>query len=362
MKRKRILFVYRTPRMHALQNSKRGEYPDSILFGFNHLTAMGYDVEFFDSSYSLKNLYHPLFYPLEHLIIGKVGMGFKLDQAFHLLPKIKDFDVIVATGDSAGLPILALKHHGLIKVPVIYMTAGLAGALKGRANTWVGSYYKKILRNADVFTSYSKVEIGFFEKEMGLPKGKIQYMPLGTDWEYFSKKAKKKRTIISAVGIDTGRDYKTLFDAVEGLPYKVEVACHPDNIAGLKVPDNVKVHLNIPVGKVRDIYQRSILTVVPCFERYRSAGQMVILEAASAGLPVIASRILGITGAFKFHNGKHLLFSPPGDSKNLRRKLDLLLGNSFLRERLGKSASNFVKVNYTTENLASNLAKYLHQL
>src|SRR5438874_545161 len=131
------------------------------------------------------------------------------------------------------------------------MTAGLAGALKGKTENWVGAFYKKILPAADIFTSYSQVETVFFENDMNIKKGKIVYMPLGTDWEYFSRPSKKKKEIICAVGIDTGRDYKTLFEAVEGLDIKVEVACHPDNIKGLEIPQNVTIHMNISIQKVK---------------------------------------------------------------------------------------------------------------
>ena len=156
---------------------------------------------------------------------------------------------ILATGDSAGLPILYLKYLHLVNKPVIFMTAGLAGAIKGKSNSWVGKLYKKILPCADVFTSYSQVEIDFFESVMGIKKGKIKYLPLATDWEYFSQKSNYKRETICAVGTELGRDYKTFFKAVKNLPVKAEVACHPDNIKGLKVPSNVKIHLNIPVSE-----------------------------------------------------------------------------------------------------------------
>lgn len=242
------------------------------------------------------------------------------------------------------------------------MTAGLAGALKNKTDTWVAKYYQKILPKADIFTSYSNVEIDFFEKEMKIPKEKIQYMPLGTDWNYFSEKGKKKKTIISAVGVDSGRDYKTLFKAVKNLPYKVEIACHPNNIRGLTIPDNVTVHINIPVNKIRDIYRRSLITIVPCFERYRSAGQMVLLEAASSGLPVIASKIFGITGAFKFEDKKHLLFFTPENPISLRKKIGMLLKSKNLRVDLGKEASIYAKNNYTTKHLALNLSNYIDNL
>lgn len=362
MKNNKILYVYRTKRRPVLKNWQKGKGPDSLLFGANHLKKMGYSIDIFDESYSLLNPLHPLFYPLEHLIINKVGMGFKLDQAITLLPKFNNYDVIVATGDSAGLPILYLKYLHLINKPVIYMTAGLAGALKGKSRTWIGSFYKKILQCADIFISYSEVEMDFFEKEMGIKKGKIKYLPLATDWEYFAQRSKAKREVICAVGTELGRDYKTFFDAVKNLPVKAEIACHPDNISGLQIPSNVKVHLNIPVSEVRKLYQRSILSVVPCKERYRSSGQMVLLESAAAGLPTIASGILGITSAFTFENNKNVLFFKPEDSIDLRKKIEYLLGNKNRAKQLGLNASKKCRLDYTTQKMAQTLEKFIHNL
>ncbi|MBI3342074.1 glycosyltransferase family 4 protein [Candidatus Curtissbacteria bacterium] len=364
MKESRILFVYRTPRKHVLESWEKAKMPDSLLFGANHLIKKGYKIDFFDSSYSIFNPFHPLFYPLEHSIIHKVGMGFKIDQAIRLMPKLRDYDIIVATGDSAGLPILALKYCGVVKTPIIFMTAGLAGALKGNENSWVGKFYKKILRMPDVFTAYSQIEIDFFVKKMGIPKGKIEYMPLGTDWDYFSKKQKRKTTknVICAVGVDSGRDYGTLFRAVEDLPYEIEVACHPSNIKGLKIPNNVKVHLNAPITEVKEIFDRSLISIVPCYERFRSAGQMVILESGSAGLPVIASKIAGITSAFKFKNKKEILFFEPENADDLRNKIKLLIQKPKTAQMLGKSISQTIHRDYTTKVLARNLASYIDNL
>lgn len=357
---KKLLFIYRTPRRKVYEDWKKGKGPDSLLFGANHLTRMGYKVDFFDSAYSPFNIFHPLFYPLEHLLIKETGMGFKLDQACFLSLRFNNYDVIVATGDSAGLPILFLKYLGIIKKPVIFMSAGLAGALKGKTDTWLGKFYKKILTKADIFTSYSQVEIDFFQKEMGI-RG-IKYIPLATDWNYFSRPSNKKRDIICAVGTEQGRDYKTFFEAVKGLAIKAEIACHPNNIRGLSVPDNVKVHFNIPVTKVLKIYQQSLISVVPCYERYRSSGQMVVLESAAAGLATVASRIKGIITAFDFQDKNNLLYVEPLNSTILRDKIQFLLRKKDYSRELGEKASIKVKNKYSTQQMAKTLSDFIKYL
>ena len=120
--------------------------------------------------------------------------------------------------------------------------------------------------------------------------------------------------------------------------------------------------MNIPVQEVLKIYQRSKLAVIPCFERYRSSGQMVLLESASAALPIIASKIKGISGAFAFQDKKHLLFVDPQNPSDLRKKILYLLNNSDYSNQLGKEASKFVKNNYTTFHLAKKLSKFIDKL
>lgn len=357
---KKALFVYRTSRKEVYENWKTGNEPDSRLFGSNHMSDFGVKADFFDYAYSPFNLFHPAFFLFEHAIINKIGMGFKLDQAVLLATKFNKYDVIVATGDSAGLPILFLKYLNIIKRPVIFMTAGLAGALKGNETTWVGKFYKKILRNADIFTSYSQVEIDFFKKRMGIEN--VKYIPLATDFNYFSQKSKVKKSIVCAVGTELGRDYRTFFDAVKNIPVKAEIACHPDNLKGLKVPDNVKVHINVPVNEVLKIYQRSLISVVPCKERYRSSGQMVVLETAAAGLPIVASGIKGLVSAFSFEDGKHLYYTKPNDPEQMRKKLLLLLNNKKQAEKMGLLASKKVKDFYTTYHLAKRLSLFIKNL
>ena len=341
---------------------QKGKCPDSLRYGFNHLKRMGYDVDFFDAAYSPLNIFHPLFYPVEHAIISQIGMGFKLDQAVCLLPKLKAYDIIITTADSAGLPILFLKYLRLVDTPVIYITTGLAGALNNKIDNVVTKFYRKILPMADVILAYSQVEINFFKNKINIKQDKIRLIHLGADWQYFSHPSRLKKKIISAIGADSGRDYKTLFKAIKDLSVKVEVVSHPSNIHGLDPPKNVTVHLNIPIQKVRRILKRSILTVIPCFERYRSSGQVVLLESASAALPIVASKILGITTAFDFEDKRHVIFAKPQDSEDLERKIKMLLENKALRNRIAKNASALVKQKYTTYHLAKHLATFIDNL
>lgn len=326
------------------------------------MSKFGYKVNFFDYAFGLLNPLHPLFYPFEHLIIREVGMGFKLDQAGLLLPIVEHYDVIVCTGDSAGLPFLFFKYLGLVKKPIILLSSGLVGSLRLKSDSWVARFYKRIFTAVDRLTVYSEVEMDFYRRFLSVSKEKISYIPYCTDWNFFSQKTKNKPTFISAIGTDSGRDYQTFFQAVKDIPEKIIVACQPKNVYGLTIPANVTCKFLVSPREIRDILHCSKVVVVPCKERRRSAGQMVVLEAASAGRPIVASSILGITGAFAFKNKKHLLYVPPENPKKLRESILYLLKYTKFAENLGRTASILVHQNYTTRHLALNITNLIKKI
>lgn len=357
--KKRILFVFRTSRSQILADAQKGIAPDSMLFGLNHLRTLGYHVDFFDTSYTPFNVFHYLFTPLEKLIIKDTGMGFKLDQAVLLLPRARSYDVIVCTGDSAGLPFIFLKHLGLIHNRLILLSSGLAGGLRPKVKGWVMRFYRSFFQALDYQTVYSEVERKFFMHYLKMPASKIQITPYGTDWSFFSVPTKIPRTIIAAIGIDSGRDYQTFFQAVKDLPIQAIVACHPHNVQNLDIPKNVTCEFLADYNRIRTLFQMAKVVVVPCKERYRSAGQMVTLEAASARAPIIVSAISGMTGAFRFVHKKHVYYVKPEDPKSLRQSIQYMLKNSTSAKKMGEEASQFVRDHYTSGHLAKNLAKII---
>jgi len=69
---------------------------------------------------------------------------------------------------------------------------------------------------------------------------------------------------------------------------------------------------------------------------HREGFGSVIIEAAAAGVPAVASRIYGITDALV--DGETGLLHEPGDANGLARQLERLLADSDLRQKLGSQA------------------------
>jgi spore coat protein SA len=84
---------------------------------------------------------------------------------------------------------------------------------------------------------------------------------------------------------------------------------------------------------------------------------LVFLEAAAAGLPLIATRMGGIPEVVRDgFNG--LLLRQPDDDAELAEKIIRLLGDLPLRQRLGQQGREMVEANFTWEKIARTLEEF----
>ena len=88
---------------------------------------------------------------------------------------------------------------------------------------------------------------------------------------------------------------------------------------------------------------------------------LVFLEAAAAGLPIIATRQGGIPEVVRDgFNG--LLLRQKDDDAELAAKITGLLGDEPLRQRLGQQGREMVQANFTWEKIARDLEEFYHEV
>ncbi|WP_328988128.1 glycosyltransferase [Thiorhodovibrio winogradskyi] len=82
-----------------------------------------------------------------------------------------------------------------------------------------------------------------------------------------------------------------------------------------------------------------------------------LLQAAAAGVPVVASRVGGIPEAVL--DGETGLLVPPGDAQALQVAIARLLGDAVLRQRLGRAGQARMRADFSLAAMvAGNLALY----
>ena len=114
----------------------------------------------------------------------------------------------------------------------------------------------------------------------------------------------------------------------------------------------------VPDSDLPEVYRSAQVLVLPSVEQTRY-GRFVkvsellglaVLEAMASGTPVVASRTGGLPEVVR--DGENGFLVPPGDTAALRERLDQILGNRALGERLGANARENVLSCFTWEKVA----------
>lgn len=179
-----------------------------------------------------------------------------------------------------------------------------------------------------------------------------------------------------------GKNIKTLgfvgrFHAIKGLDFLVStfVKCNlsemgydllikgdgpiDEEIFGLISSCN-KIKLIKPTFQLEDIYKDVGIMIVPCRDINNSGEglpNLVMLEAMSLGIPVIASRVKGINK--NLVDGYNLLFFEPDNELDLLKQILLLSTNLELYKSISVNGYEFVKTNYSIDVVGNILlSKY----
>lgn len=92
-----------------------------------------------------------------------------------------------------------------------------------------------------------------------------------------------------------------------------------------------------------------------CLPSYREGFGQVIIEAAACGVPVVASRIYGVTDAVE--DGKTGSLFPAGDVAALGRNLLILIDDVALRQKMGEAARVRALTLFSSEMITADLVE-----
>lgn len=198
-------------------------------------------------------------------------------------------------------------------------------------------YFRFVFRHADTAIYHSELEARNYRALFKGCRTRFVYMPYGmhvagSDESPRGAKSDKARPYILSAG-RSGRDYGTLFAAVNGLDVDVHIVCDRDAaLAGLKIPDNVAVLRNCYDRDYMDQLRNCLFVVVPLSVHDISAGQMVLLQAMAFEKASIVSKTETIEEYVR--EGVESLLVEQGNVSALRDAIHRLLQHEPLMARL----------------------------
>ncbi len=198
------------------------------------------------------------------------------------------------------------------------------------------------LRNVQRLIVFSSAEREVYSRELELPLQRVALVLFHTNV------LEPERTALGSYGFAAGRslrDWKTFFAAIADIDYPFTVVADKASVAHLGRPANVTLYCDIPREKYLDLLRQARFVVIPLLTQTRSVGQVVVLEAAALGKPVVATNVIG-TRDYITH-GVNGLLAASGDAEDLAKNINLLIADDTLCQNLRDAAYTRVANEHT---------------
>ena len=337
-------FIYLNSRRDLLDGVRRGEEPDSSLYGALQLPEHGIDVRIHDPLLTRRELPSPL---------GRAAWSLREVSAPFELGRT---DVVV-TPLAALLPLAARAR----RLPVVAMNFGL-NLIWRRASPARRALLRASLRSAARVVCLGESQRAELVELAGLEPEHVVTMHVPIDAAFFEPRNEHEGRGVLAVGKDLARDYATLAGAMRFVEAEATVVAHPRNLAGVELPSNVTVRSGVPSTELRDLYARSACVALPQHDEAfpfgsEGGGLTALLEAMAMGKAIVA------TDRPVLHDyvddGVEAVLVPPGDEAALRAALERVLGDRELAASLGAAARARVERSFASPVFAAELAPLL---
>jgi glycosyltransferase involved in cell wall biosynthesis len=263
---------------------------------------------------------------------------------------------LLETNARAALRLRRLRVRPYSHVPIVILCCWLAEDLRVADARTRERLYEEYSA-ADLILCLSRNQIDIFE-ECGFDKDKIAYIPYGVSPGTAPVASDLTRDIpLLSVGVDRGRDYETLVEAMRGVDTPIELYTQPGRVEKLYPSDSVRIHDPVPYLEYRALLRRSKIVVVPTYELAYPTGQSVALQAAAEGACVIVTRTAAMTEYFE--PGVTAVMPPPRDGSGLRSAIATTLRDDAERVRISGAGRQSVRANFTSTRMWADVSRYV---
>jgi glycosyltransferase involved in cell wall biosynthesis len=270
-------------------------------------------------------------------------------------------DVVFATSDTVGLPIVLLKRFGLVKPPVVYAAIGLPERLAQLRGRRMHTLYRKALRGAHTIIAYSVAEARHVQSWVGAGTS-VCFVPFGVDTDAFSPDDGQEPSVdVVSVGADPRRDFGLLAEVASRQPQlSFRLVTTPERARGLgALPANVGIETGLPLEAVRDRLAEARVVALPVERNTYSGATTVLLQAMALAKPVVVSRTDAIAEGYGLEDGANCRLVEPGDVESFERALVETVAGAEAGIDLGVRARELVERNFSWERYTSTLSEIL---
>lgn len=282
---------------------------------------------------------------------------FNLKWAFRFFVKSRDYDAIATNADKASLifAIMQLLFRRERKPHILlFVLWNLPeNMLKRRIKLLL---YKIILKSVSRVIVFSKKQQTLHSDAFGEPAKKFPVIPYHTTMRDVDIEIGEGDYLFA--GGDTGRDYRTLIEAMRGLPYKLIIAAlYRDHFDGINIPENVSI-MTLNPDEFLQYIAKCRAMILPLYAgKLQAGGHQTFLNAMFMGKTVIVG---DDNGAEEYiSDGIDGFIVQPQNETDLRSAMVMVMENIELCRRIGINAKQKAQL-FSKENFSSELLKIIN--
>lgn len=314
------------------------DYPDTQLYGLNHLGALGIEAEYKEWGWFVDRVFgfrikHALSYFLTRGYDIVFGASLLYLMPFRRLCGSKATFVLLNIGLERTLTV----HHGLLGALISWLVRGLDGVV------CLAQFQKERL-----------------ERTYPVLRGKVFFVPLGVDMRYYKPVYDNRKEYILSAGRDNGRDYETVVKVARHMPKQAfHLVCSRRNLSGITdIPENVHVFYDLPLAELHEKYKEAKLLLLATHndgydDGSDCSGQTVLLDSMASGLPVVATRKHYL--ADYAIEGEEVVVAESADRDSVERAIRSL-DDVQLRRDMAARARARIEREFSTEKMSHALA------
>jgi glycosyltransferase involved in cell wall biosynthesis len=290
---------------------------------------------------------------------GRRSFARSLRHVGAALRSLDSYDVVFSDGEHVGIP----------------MALAMLATSRSRPHLVVGhnvlrSSKRHLIRMLardkaiSCIVVHSREQLHRLTAEVGLSPTRVTFIPYGIDTDFWRPLPVEEEALVLSPGRER-RDHHTLSEACQGLRETVFITGASAHSPHAKHREPVAWPSNFARGavdyaKLRDLYARSRVVVIPLLDSGFAAGITTLLEAMAMGKAVVVTGTPAMTEVVQ--EDKTALVVRPGDPGQMQQAIRYLIAHPEVRERMGQRARKVVGQQYSLDVFVEALAAQLHRI
>jgi len=344
---KKVLYLFNQPRIDDIKMIERGERSDGHLYGMRVINKYG-----IDAGYIEIEKYFPLWFCV---FLRKHILNIYLVHLPLFLLFFK-YDIVFSPTAFGSLFLKSLLF--MSKPKWVVYDFSIVGLI-GKGQTLKERIFRWMISKTDGIITLCEKEAELLREMFPSKKDKICFIPYSVDDSFFKPQNLNEGNNILSVGIDVGRDHKTLLEACKDIDTKVVISGDQKKFRKLgELPSNIKAVRFDPLELLRQ-YEIAKIIVIPLDitgGKNDAMGCSTLVEAMIMGKAIIVTRTP--TMESYIDNMINGILVNQGDSEDMKDAILYLLNNEEKRKELGKKAREFALKNLTKGKGAEMMASY----